>query len=866
MKEKKNLEKICYSIINYFSFQKNIYYTNYYNLKNRFFFKKNYKLFFNTEKSYKHNITKIEDEKKDIKRKEEVISDVQNIKKFELIIDNCTENENENQNQNIYEEKKKKTINKEQNSKKELCKTKKKLEESNTSNIKEEINFQTHQKIRASENFNEKTKEGLEEEVRNNNSEKKVNKCKSYNEKEKFNIIKKEENKKNEKKNKGKTKCNKKIDEIKKKDTKIVKKEKIKNKVLASSSKNENNNKTCENGNSRKSKKKIHVNEIPITTNFNKENYFKEFQQIGLKNNIVMYHLEKIEDISTFVNNTTSLNYENIYAYNNFLYEIYDKFSNSEIKKVKKLIKNYNKLTKKNLKKKIKYFQIFYELCPKEYNQVLTCLFIQSVDILKSEDISNTFYYDHILNNSKEGENNSILEEFENLETNNDDVGKREMDTHTNYIKNPYNISNKSVYEIDVNFENNETKSINENNFVIVYNLPIISYDLLIEELKETFSFCGNIKNVEFFSERLKTVDLNLLNNELISENNKKRNDNNNINNHSNNKNLKNSLNPNSYTHLYAVIEFENEKSANLATGDFIRIFGIFCYNKLIYVDKCVNKKIMVITHLPFHLNIYNILYLLLNASLYDIDVFNINDEFHNKKHIQNEKLNLDSKKIGNNLNKSGEEYKEHLNKESDKENLIIFKENTYDTNKENLNESFEEKINESSTKNFNEDYTIKKGTFTLRNSNVKIENTNSFFTSNYINNSDIYNYIYEISKKNFKKFEEENKRELETKINDNSSNENNYESFVDFYQSEKNKKLKTKKVNINNNGRTLILHFDNFKNLFECLKKFKYIFKNKSYMIFSLNLRRCMYLNGMIKDHIFIKNSENKIDLKIKD
>ncbi|SOV13807.1 conserved Plasmodium protein, unknown function [Plasmodium sp. gorilla clade G2] len=797
--------------------------------------------------------------------------------------------------------------------------------------------------------------------------------------------------------------------------TKEKKKEKMKKKKESKTQKNnvlkKNENEICVNRNENcvdtNNVLNNHENEI-INNNFNKEEYFKEFEQIGIKNNIIIKKINTIEDINKFVNKyENSLGYCNIYAYNNLLYEIYDKFSNSDIKKVKKLIKNYNKLTKKNFQKKIKFFETFYEICPTKYNDVLTCLFIQSVDILKAEDISNTFYFDNILNINKEENENEQENEHENE---NIDVATECITTsekvnydyynydyeiteeeekrkihNINYRKNEGYINNKIVYDIDVKFTNkNERNHINENNFIIVYDLPILSYDLLTKELKETFSFCGKIKAIEFFNDRLKTVDMNMINNEneckdvgtvngsknscksknrdsnngrkkgnqkgkeIKFDNNDKSNDNNNDdnnnndnNNNDNNKNndnnnnnkqkldnicnyniynknqqtaninknnenikkkdpqkIKKIVNPNQSTQLYGIIEFYDSKSADMATSDFLRIFGIFCYNKLIYVDKCVNKNIMIITHLPFHLNIYNILYLLLNASLYNFDISHIKEEekLNSKKYdmrkniegiinnmcsneeniindknkfISNENLEIINNKIllKGNKKKEGEQNYIYNNGGSLENEFDSFHQEKKELNLINTETEKDNNIinNIMSNNKTCENETNNMCSFVLRNSNIKIENNDSHFKEIYKNSTDIYNYIYEISKINFKHFEEKINRHLQTNISSNNKNNNNknYESFVDFYQN-KNKKMITRKVHINNNGRTLILHFDNFTNLFECLKKFKYIFKNKNYMIFSLNLKRCIFFNGQIKDHVHIQNERRKIGINM--
>ncbi|CXI23354.1 conserved Plasmodium protein, unknown function [Plasmodium berghei] len=617
-------------------------------------------------------------------------------------------------------------------------------------------------------------------------------------------------------------------------------------------------------------KKKIDINELvsPILDkNIIKEKYFKEYKEIGIKNNIIINKLDKTEDVERFVSeNKSLLMFGNIFAYNNFLYEIYDKFSNSDIKKVKKIIKNYDKLTKKTDQRKIKYFESFYEICPKEYKDVLTCLFIQSSDILKEEDINNTFYYDQIISNYKDNEGNMTIEsELANLENGNSNIKKRK-DNHynTKYKNNENNYNNKIVYDIDVKFSDNYGgKNINENNFIIAYNLPIINYDLLREELKETFSFCGEIKNIEFFNDRLKTIDLNLLNEQAISEHAKKslnmKNDDkgaeNSLLNCENKKEKKkkkaernkNAQSPNSvnnnfnnYTQLYAIIEFYDKESVNLATSDFLRIFGIFCYKKLIYVDKCINKNIMIITHLPFHLHIYNILYILLNASVCKIDmnnkqrdtVYTLNDVSASD---QNDNKFMGFQDIKNNLSKKL---------------AGILKTN-------------EEKIEKNNT---NEEMRKTKCEFLLRNSDIKIENSDDIHNMCNSTNFDIYEHIYEISEKNFFKFKDQNIIDLKIPINGNDGDvaeekEKMFETFSDFYQN-KNKKLKEKTLNINNNGRTIILHFDKFSNLYNCLKTFKHIFKNKNCMIFSLNLRRCVYINGEIKDHVQVKNYRKQTDI----
>ncbi|SBS81010.1 conserved Plasmodium protein, unknown function [Plasmodium ovale curtisi] len=655
------------------------------------------------------------------------------------------------------------------------------------------------------------------------------------------------------------------------------------------------------------------MKEIRINLDFNKENYFNEFQKIGKKNGVIMHRLNKMEDIYTFVSkNKQNIGYDNIHAYNNFLYEIYDKFSNTDIKKVKKLINNYNKLTKKNLQKKIKYFETFYEMCPQNYRDVLTCLFIQSVDVLKGDDISYTFYYDQVLHSYKENEEgisyleeeqtryerSDYKEEHEQEQDNIDDCHRSQRGNHYEYDnsfegreqksrakhRQSEYYTNKIVHEINVHFRNsNETDCINEKNFVMVYNLPIISYEVLREELKETFSFCGEIKNIEFFSDRLKTVDVDVLNDEALSyQGGNNGSNSSNItggNNGDDNyeelsscekkscakgsstirrgrKNSTNENNPNSYTKLYGIIEFHDEKSAELATSDFLRIFGLFCYKKLIYVDRCVNKKIMIVTHLPFHLNIYNILYMLLNASLCKVDI-------SYEEREQARSLSDDCRKESSKQSSHFGGIEKGLDKNGKEGNNIERSHGYIVKNSDPLSDGAklgEQLFVESERGRRQEGDEMAKCEFVLRNGNVKIENREELlsYDRHKSNFSDVYDYICEISKKNFLKFKEEKHIKLDMKKDEQNNNKmeeksNSFQSFYDFY--EKNKKMKTRSLVMNNNGRILILHFDNFKNLFYCFKKFKYIFKNKNCMIFSLNLRRCIYLNGEIRDNVHVNS-----------
>ncbi|SBT32048.1 hypothetical protein, conserved [Plasmodium ovale wallikeri] len=743
----------------------------------------------------------------------------------------------------------------------------------------------------------------------------------------------KQSNQKNiEKKKKNKKRGNKIKDSSHIKDdikNEIPLEDKKKNKISSLLKKKEINKMKKDYENEKKKKKKQtkkmeieNMKEIRINLDFNKENYFNEFQNIGKKNGVIMNRINKIEDIYTFVSkNKQNIGYDNIHAYNNFLYEIYDKFSNADIKKVKKLINNYNKLTKKNLQKKIKYFETFYEMCPQNYRDVLTCLFIQSVDVLKGDDISYTFYYDQVLHSFKENEEEISYpeeertryersdykeeeeqkeeQEEEQEEDNKDDchrglrgnhhgcdnyVEGKEQNSRAKHRQSEY-YTNKIVHEINVHFRNSsETDCINEKNFVMVYNLPIISYEVLREELKETFSFCGEIKNIEFFSDRLKTVDVDVLNDEALTYQGGNNGTNSlNVtggNNGNDNyeelgscekkscvkgsstirrgrKNSTNENNPNSYTKLYGIIEFYDEKSAELATSDFLRIFGIFCYKKLIYVDRCVNKKIMIVTHLPFHLNIYNILYMLLNASLCKVDISY--EERESARCLSDDCREESSKQsshfdgIEKGLDKNG---KESNNMERSRGDFVK-NSNPLSDGAKKLGEQL---FVESEQGGHQEGDEMAKCEFVLRNGNVKIENREEFLsydrhTGNF---SDVYDYICEISKKNFLKFKEEKHIKLDMKkdeknINKMEEKNNSFQSFYDFY--EKNKKMKTRSLVMNNNGRILILHFDNFKNLFYCFKKFKYIFKNKNCMIFSLNLRRCIYLNGEIRDNVHVNS-----------
>ncbi|KNA01208.1 hypothetical protein PVNG_04965 [Plasmodium vivax North Korean] len=647
-----------------------------------------------------------------------------------------------------------------------------------------------------------------------------------------------------------------------------------------------------------------------VRKKFSKDDYYKQFEMISKNGNILMEKMNQVEDISNFVHkHLASLHFGNIYAYNNLLYEIYDKFVDGDIKKVKKLIKNYSKLVKKNLQRKIKYFEAFHNMCPQEYSHVLTCLFIQSIDLLKDEDISHTFNYDQVMCTSRDAEGGGALpqeeeeeeEAFSNLEGTADrgeagdgpafcgESGHREGEAGGNvdvnadvnadgdvdrgerggkkapralYQQRQFSPSNKIVYEMDVHFDEgdagevhcpgeanlprevNETSTatqMNQNNFIIVYNLPIINYDLLRAELKEAFSFCGEIKNVEFFSDRLKTVDINALNDQAeresfqnvkspkskkvgsIRSGNAKGGKSNQAR-CTSGKKVQNSFNLNSYTQLYAIVEFFEEKSATLATSEFLRIFGIFCFNKLVYVDKCVNKNIMVITHLPFHLNIYNIFYLLLNASLLKWDVLS---EGGDGKAAPK----LGVSKGGNCLVEGGQP----------------------------LGRSIHPGVPSDGGKPISQQNRNRRCKICLRNSNIRIESCDSIFgEANAMSSGEAYDYICEISKRNFLQFKKRKNIKLEAWANDDDSategKNNNFESFADFYQNQ-NKKMKTRKVNVHNNGRILILHFDSFKHLYDCLKKFKQIFGKKNHMIFSVNLRRCIYRNGAIRDCVQVKD-----------
>ncbi|GAW79645.1 hypothetical protein, conserved [Plasmodium gonderi] len=684
----------------------------------------------------------------------------------------------------------------------------------------------------------------------------------------------------------------------------------------------------------------VNITDNCVNRKFNKDDYFKEFELICKNNNIIIEKLNQVKEIPIFVHkHMSSLEFGNIYAYNNFLYEIYDKFSNEDIKKVKKLMKNYNKLTKKSVKRKIKYFESFYEMCPKEYNHILTCLFIQSIDILKDEDIRNTFYYDQVICNNKENEENDFSEEdFDILERNNDiqrgnDLGlfcvendndldknynmdeeKKGEKNNNEYLKQrQFSVNNKTVYELDVHFcEEKETDGtsntheFHENNFIIVYNLPIISYDLLKAELRETFSFCGEIKNMEFFNDRLKTVDIKVLNNETFNSKNvgstkskkigtkrmgenkgEKINQGKSI----GGKNFNNSLNPNSYTQLYGIIEFFDEKSAARATSEFLRIFGIFCYNKLIYVDKCVNKNIMIITHLPFHLNIYNIFYLLLNASLFKMNIVNNKHERHHISKLcssKDEKYHKDlqifeNDKTGIKVYKSKEIHgyvggdscriiATDLNGKNDNSDNQVKEEVFYDENEKikyelGKNKQWKNRDNPNGGDEKHGNDKSRRCEFSLRNSNIKMKSCDSIFSETVsFNHLDTYDYIYEVSRKNFLQFKKKSNIKLETCTNDDDSTtegkNKNFESFADFYQNQ-NKIIKRRKLNFNNNGRILILHFDSFKYLYHCLKKFKSIFKNKNCMIFSMNLRRCIYMDGVVKDYVQLKGGKNRSALK---
>lgn len=565
-------------------------------------------------------------------------------------------------------------------------------------------------------------------------------------------------------------------------------------------------------------KETVNAKEFPSTTYpFNKEEYFKEFQLKGEKYSFIITKIKNVEEIKSFVtSNLPKLQFENIHAHNNFIYEIYDKFSNSEVNKVKKLIKNYTRMTKLNIKKKIKYFKHFYELCPIDYKEVLPCLFIQCVDLLQEQDIRNIFNFDHILiadsiSTSSDVKSNNALTEISSAETQ-EKKSSFECSEKSEGLSKPLSLHkkehNKNIHELDVriNKRNGESSRSNENHFVIVYDLPVLGREDLVEAIRETFSFCGPIRNIEIFDERVKTVDMKLVNetNEegrnaeiKVRKNSKK-----------NKKKLVKSKESSKgfalkkHTQLYGIIEFEKEEGANLATNDYIRIFGIFCYNRFVYVDKCIHKKIMIITHLPFHMNLWYILHVLANASVYQ--------------------------------RKDSSEYSGTSKKEEESSSPI-------------------------------------ECTFISLKNQMKIESCSSLFPSVTSEEQDSYEMICAVANKQFKLFKDQALRKEKTVMNivDKEIKEgkgetyndlsSEYESFLNFYQN-KNKELRNTSEHTHNNERILLLRFDSFFNLLECLKKFRMIFKNKNCMKFSMNLKRCTYKDGEIQDHLFIKNTIPRI------
>ncbi|KEP66358.1 UNVERIFIED_CONTAM: hypothetical protein HHA_259600 [Hammondia hammondi] len=120
---------------------------------------------------------------------------------------------------------------------------------------------------------------------------------------------------------------------------------------------------------------------------------------------------------------------------------------------------------------------------------------------------------------------------------------------------------------------------------VFISNIPHGPRKKIRKSIKEAFVGCGKIINLEIFDDRLRTVD------ERDEASLQKRGA------KASSDKLRGRFSP-----IFAIAEFDTVEAKQRACSTYLRIFGVPCIDRLLYVEDAADKKTLVASNLPFGL------------------------------------------------------------------------------------------------------------------------------------------------------------------------------------------------------------------------------------------------------------------------
>ncbi|PFH37956.1 hypothetical protein BESB_002970 [Besnoitia besnoiti] len=151
----------------------------------------------------------------------------------------------------------------------------------------------------------------------------------------------------------------------------------------------------------------------------------------------------------------------------------------------------------------------------------------------------------------------------------------------------PTRMQDKRVGEFLVHIEDPSIPAAGSttDRLVFISNIPHGPRKQIRKAIKEAFMGCGKIVNLEIFDDRLRTVDerdeLSLQKRGAKASADK----------------LRGRFSP-----IFAIAEFDTAEAKRRACSTFLRIFGVPCIDRLLYVEDAADKKTLVASNLPFGL------------------------------------------------------------------------------------------------------------------------------------------------------------------------------------------------------------------------------------------------------------------------
>ncbi|PHJ24842.1 hypothetical protein CSUI_001308 [Cystoisospora suis] len=135
---------------------------------------------------------------------------------------------------------------------------------------------------------------------------------------------------------------------------------------------------------------------------------------------------------------------------------------------------------------------------------------------------------------------------------------------------------------------------------VFISNIPQGPRKTIRKAIKEAFSGCGKIVNLEIFDDRLRTVDeredvrfssasamMELGGDASVQKRGAKA--------------LSDKLS-NRFSPIFAIAEFDTAEAKRRACSTYLRVFGVPCIDRLLYVEDAADKNTLVASNLPFAL------------------------------------------------------------------------------------------------------------------------------------------------------------------------------------------------------------------------------------------------------------------------